>query len=144
MNIPSVYFSQSIELTCLRPRNKESNPRIVSFAKPSYKPPPGFEITSIADDSTGSKFLKKSSLKGKQIWYFTAPSSIPMSKIEQMSLADADAGKAILSYEGGNYGFVKDSTGDINYTQIMVPSSSNGAYLTGELAQRSQLFKHRC
>lgn len=121
------------ELTSNRQRPREPNARTVLSAKaPPYKPPPGFEITSIAEKSTASQMLKKSSLKGKQIWYFTAPSSIPISKIEQMSMVDADAGKAILNYEGGDYGFVQDSTGDINYTQIMVPSSSDDAYLTGK------------
>lgn len=120
------------KLTSNRQRPKEPSTRTVSFAKAQYKPPHGFEITSIGEKSTASQILKKSSLKGKQIWYFTAPSSIPVSKIEQMSMVDTDAGKVILNHEGGDYGFVQDTTGDINYTQIMVPNSSESAYITGK------------
>lgn len=70
-------------------------------------------------------------MKGKQVWYFTAPASIPISKIEKLSMADLDAGKVALNYHEGDYGFVQDTTGDKIYTNIMVPSSADDAYFTG-------------
>ncbi|KAF8866152.1 hypothetical protein BDZ45DRAFT_720299 [Acephala macrosclerotiorum] len=114
-----------------RQRPKEPKVRTVAFEKPPpYKPPTGFEAASINENPSASQLLKKSSLKGKQIWYFTAPASIPISEIEQMSMLDADAGEAILNHEGSDYGFVQDTTGDKVYTKIMVPSDSDDAYLT--------------
>ncbi|CZR57486.1 uncharacterized protein PAC_07375 [Phialocephala subalpina] len=114
-----------------RQRPKEPEARTVAFEKAApYKPPTGFEATSINGNTTASELLKKSNLKGKQVWYFTAPASIHISDIEQMSMLDADNGEAILNHKGSDYGFVKDTTGDKIYTKIMVPNDSDDAYLT--------------
>ncbi|KAG4437002.1 hypothetical protein IFR05_007506 [Cadophora sp. M221] len=99
----------------------------VSFqAPPPYRPPPGFDLASLDGTLKASQMLKKSSLEGKQIWYFTAPASVPISSIKAMSLLDAKNGKTVLIHEGNDYGFMKDSAEDTTYTRIMVPSSDAG------------------
>ena len=70
--------------------------------------------------------FKKSSLEGKQIWYFTAPAAVPLSSVKTMSLLDAKNGKPILKHEGDDYGFMRDSAEDTTYTKIMVPGSDAG------------------
>lgn len=72
----------------------------------------------------------KSNLKGKQIWYFTAPASVPISEIKTMSLQDAKDGNPILKHNEGNYAFLQDSTEDKTYTKIMVPNSAEHGYTT--------------
>lgn len=74
--------------------------------------------------------LKNSNLAGKQIWYFTAPASVPISSLKEMSFSDATKGKPVLSYKDSDYGFV-DSAEDKTYTKIMVPSSSDDSYKYG-------------
>ncbi|PBP20835.1 hypothetical protein BUE80_DR008455 [Diplocarpon rosae] len=107
----------------------EPTKRTVSVtAPPPFNPPTGFKIAEIEEESNASELLEKSSLEGKQIWYFTAPASIPISSIKEMSLSDAKDGKAILSYKDNDYGFTKDSIEDKAYTKIMVPSSSDKVY----------------
>jgi hypothetical protein len=82
--------------------------------------------------SKSSQIFKKSNLDGKQIWYFTAPASVPISTVEHMSWLDVKNGNAVLNYEGGDYGFLHDSGEDKTHTKIMVPSSSDGGYRTGK------------
>ncbi|KAL2072207.1 hypothetical protein VTL71DRAFT_11550 [Oculimacula yallundae] len=91
-----------------------------------YQPPPGFDGASLDGTLKASELLKKSNLQGKQVWYFTAPASIPISEIKAMSLGDAKHGKTVLTHEGNEYGFMKDSAEDTTYTRIMVPSSDVG------------------
>jgi hypothetical protein len=75
--------------------------------------------------------FRNSSLEGKQIWYFTAPASLPISSIGQMSLNDITTSKAILNHKGTEYGFIRDLAEDMTYTKIMVPLSPGDAYRTG-------------
>ena len=77
-----------------------------------------------------SQMFEKSNLKGKQIWYFTAPASVPISSIESMSLLDVKAGEPVLKHKNDDYGFMQDSAEDKTYTKIMVPSSSDNGYKT--------------
>ncbi|KUJ14701.1 uncharacterized protein LY89DRAFT_686368 [Mollisia scopiformis] len=120
----------TVEPEPTKQRSAESSARRVAFDKPpTYKPPTGFETVSISDQSTASQILKKSNLREKQLWYFTAPASIPVSSIEQMSVADVDGGKTILSHDGTDYGFVQDPTGEKAYTTMFIPNSSEDAYL---------------
>jgi hypothetical protein len=76
--------------------------------------------------------FKKSNIDGKQIWYFTAPASVPISTMENMSWLDVKNGNAVLNYQGGDYGFLHDSAEDKTYTKIMVPNSSDDGYRTGK------------
>lgn len=79
-----------------------------------------------------SQTFKKSSLEGKKIWYFTAPVSVPMSSIKNMSLKDAKDGKPILEHNGDQYGFVQDSAQDKTHTKIIVPKGSEDGYRTSK------------
>ncbi|PVH88007.1 hypothetical protein DL98DRAFT_224718 [Cadophora sp. DSE1049] len=107
--------------------SKQPTTNTVSFKAPApYQPPLGFDLASLDGTSRASQMLKKSSLEGKQIWYFTAPASVPISSIEAMSLLDAKNGKSILTHGGDDYGFMKDSAEDTTYTRIMVPGSDTG------------------
>ncbi|KAG4416156.1 hypothetical protein IFR04_010675 [Cadophora malorum] len=105
----------------------------VSLKAPTpYQPPPGFDLVSLNGTSRASQMLKKSSLEGKQIWYFTAPASVPISSVKTMSLLDAKNGKPILTHEGDDYGFMTDSAEDTTYTRILVPGSDAGYKATSK------------
>jgi hypothetical protein len=106
---------------------KEPNMKTASVPEPaSYKPPTGFEPSSCDDGAKASKLFKEANLEGKQIWYFTAPTSVPVSSIQHMSLQNAKDGKKIFSHSGNDYGFFQDVVEDKTYTKIMVPSSKDG------------------
>ncbi|TVY46876.1 hypothetical protein LOCC1_G002795 [Lachnellula occidentalis] len=97
---------------------------------PPYKAPAGFETSSIDGTSQAATTFKKSSLEGKQIWYFTAPASVPISSVKKMSLSAVENGEKVCSHNNYEYGFVKDTAEDKTYTKIMVPNSSDDGYQT--------------
>ncbi|KAH8791568.1 DNA-directed RNA polymerase I subunit RPA34.5-domain-containing protein [Hyaloscypha finlandica] len=113
--------------------SKPSRGSVVTFQKPPpYKPPVGFERASLEGTPKAEHMFKRSSLEGKQIWYFTAPASLPVSAIAQMSWKDATDGKPIINHNGNEYGFMRDSAEDKTYTKIMVPDGSDDGYRTAK------------
>ncbi|TVY57269.1 hypothetical protein LSUE1_G008278 [Lachnellula suecica] len=99
-------------------------------APPQYQPPAGFESSSIQGTPQAAAAFKKSSLKGKEIWYFTAPASMPISSLKEMSLSAMKKGEKVCSYDNNDYGFIQDTVEDKTYTKIMVPNSSDDVYRT--------------
>jgi hypothetical protein len=130
--VPSAYTS-----------SKSTKPNVVTFQKPSpYKPPVGFEKEEVDNTPKVAQIFEKSSLKGKQIWYFTAPASLPISSIGQVLLRDVRSGKAIVSHKENEYGFIRDSAEDKTFTKIMVPHGSDG-YRIGEAIYHETSFSIR-
>ncbi|EHL02774.1 hypothetical protein M7I_1293 [Glarea lozoyensis 74030] len=111
-----------------------SAPPVVTTRAPvKYTPPTGFEKTTVKDVGAVSDAFKKSNLGGKQIWYFTAPASVPISSIENISLLDVKNGDTVYSKDGADYGFAKSSENDPEQnsgTILMIPSSTSEGYKT--------------
>lgn len=118
-------------------------PKTVSFrdAVP-YKPPPGFEIASLDEPSNASQLFEKSDLEGKQIWYITAPASVPLSSVRETSLANMQQGNVVLLHNENEYGFTQDSSEDITYTKVMVPNSAKDGYVASKYIFLSKTVDH--
>jgi hypothetical protein len=78
-------------------------------------------------------------LEGKQIWYITAPASVSIDTIKDMSLRGARSGKIVLSQKGNEYGFVEDTTENKTYTKLMLPNKAKNGYRTGMLSRIATL-----
>jgi hypothetical protein len=74
-------------------------------------------------------------MEGKQIWYITAPASVPISSIQEMSLANIQNGNVVLSHNDNDYGIVQDSSADVRYTKVMVTTGAEDEYRTGNHTQ---------
>lgn len=92
-------------------------------------------LRKAASDNPGKEvadFFNKTNLEGKQVWYFTAPSSLPITVIKEMEidLAKATAGNPILNHQGDDYGL--DLEADVATTQIqlLIPSKGGDKYST--------------
>lgn len=96
-----------------------------------YSPPSGFVLTSVDETPRISQQLKGSNLEGKEIWYITAPASVPVSSIEDLSLQAIQERKVILSQNGDDYAFMADTSDTSESTKVMIPKSSDGGYHTG-------------
>ncbi|KAL4959949.1 DNA-directed RNA polymerase I subunit RPA34 [Aspergillus stella-maris] len=72
-----------------------------------YKPPIGFK--SASKNQAASSNTSLSSLSGKQIFHITAPASLPLSKVKEVSLAGALKGEPILEHKGKQYGIPGDN-----------------------------------
>ncbi|RAL10338.1 DNA-directed RNA polymerase I subunit RPA34 [Aspergillus homomorphus CBS 101889] len=80
-----------------------------SHAAQPYKPPSGFKSVKqqSAPKSNVSSLL--SDLRGKQVYHITAPDYLPLSKVEEISLAKIMQGKPVLKYKGAQYGIPVES-----------------------------------
>ncbi|PQE32386.1 hypothetical protein CJF32_00001134 [Rutstroemia sp. NJR-2017a WRK4] len=106
-----------------------SSSKSVSIPKPvSFNPPAGFTAASFDDSRKSSQLFGDSNLEGKQIWYITAPASVSIDTIKDMSLRGARSGKVVLSQKGNEYGFVEDTAENKTYTKLMLPNKAKNGY----------------
>ncbi|KAI1815128.1 hypothetical protein GGS20DRAFT_361637 [Poronia punctata] len=77
-----------------------------------------------------SEFLSSANLKGKQVWYFTAPASLPITVLKDMEidLAKATEGGAVVKHDGDDYSMDLESHATTTQIQLLIPSSSGEKY----------------
>lgn len=101
---------------------------VISFAAPT-----GFERTAKIPSNKSALVFDKTNLEGKQVWYFTAPASVPITAVKKVSLQKVKDGKPTVSHNGSDYGFVREETDKKTYARIMVPSSTGDGYIMGTM-----------
>ncbi|KAH8880390.1 hypothetical protein GQ53DRAFT_602061, partial [Thozetella sp. PMI_491] len=79
-------------------------------------------------------FLKDAQKQGKQIWYFTAPESVPIEVVQEhvIPLDRAEKGQPILTHNGDDYGVGFDTSTSTSI-KVVIPSKDGADY---ELLQR--------
>lgn len=98
---------------------------------PTYKPPAGFEHTSISfhPASKLSEILAPSNLQGKQIWHITVPESVPISLVKEVSTQDIGNGAPIVEHHGAKYGLVPESGVEQSSSRaLLLPSTQTNSY----------------
>ena len=98
---------------------------------PTYKPPAGFEPTSISfhPASKLSEILAPSNLQGKQIWHITVPESVPISLVKEVSTQDIGNGAPIVQHHGAKYGLVPESGVEQSSSRaLLLPSTQTNSY----------------
>ncbi|KAI9822463.1 MAG: hypothetical protein M1827_000182 [Pycnora praestabilis] len=124
----------SAKISAVRPSRDTtavSQPRIASPRTGiPYQPPPGFQAISTFSQSSSkaSKLLTSSKLDAKQLWYITAPASVPITSIKEVALDSINKGGLTLSHDGADYGFTTSSEGERTRTKLLVPSQSGDGY----------------
>ena len=90
---------------------------------PDYIPPDGFSLNDIAVSSTSEtqNLLSTDNLEGKEIWYLTAPSSVPISSLEQLSPQNIADGSQVLSHDGKAFGIVSYKAGLKQSHTVLTP-----------------------
>ena len=102
-------------------------------AQPSkkYNPPTGFEKTTISihPTSKSSEMFLPQNLVGKQIWHITAPMSVPMTSIKQVSAQSLQNGASIVSHKGAEYDLSPEvRAGQESGHALLLPSTQNNDY----------------
>ncbi|KAL8999638.1 MAG: hypothetical protein Q9169_001598 [Polycauliona sp. 2 TL-2023] len=102
--------------------------------KPSYKAPAGFEAATITQTSSRDRqhSLHRLASNGKQIWYITAPASISVSLIKEVSTRQVAEGSSILSYKDAEYGLITEPDTKHGENMLLVPSFENKDYRISE------------
>ncbi|KAI9860203.1 MAG: hypothetical protein M1813_006313 [Trichoglossum hirsutum] len=97
---------------------------VLPKARPVYQPPHGFQpLSTDPSFSRTSKLLDPANLAGKQIWHITAPVSVPVDALKEVSAQKVMNGEAALSHGGSEYAFVvmdEPATGP-SQTILLVP-----------------------
>lgn len=93
----------------------------------------GFELRradASNDASDVARVFRQAKLEGKQLWYFTAPSSVPITVVEKMAIPveKAEQGKAILSHEGQDYGMSFDDALTSKTIKLLIPNKAGDKY----------------
>jgi hypothetical protein len=108
----------------------------------AYKPPVGFEKIGANPESRNAvaQFFSAASVKGKQLWYITAPAAVPISVIKEVSLEKVQRGAPAITHNGVEYGFVADQVDETGQTRVMVPESNGKGYRLGEWLWTRYMF----
>jgi hypothetical protein len=77
-----------------------------------------------------AKFFSEAKQQGKQIWYFTAPASIPIEVVEKLEipLDRAQKGQSILSHNGDDYGVAFEDASTARTIKLVIPNKNGDQY----------------
>ncbi|RAL00673.1 DNA-directed RNA polymerase I subunit RPA34 [Aspergillus ibericus CBS 121593] len=90
--------------------SSQQTARNVSISAPQpYKPPSGFKSLKQQAPPKSNVSSLLSDLRGKQVFHITAPEYLPLSKVEEVSLAKIMQGKPVLKHKGVQYGIPVES-----------------------------------
>lgn len=95
---------------------------------------PGFQLRKAGaevDATQVAKLFRDAKAEGKQIWYFTAPASLPIEVIQEHAIPfeKLKAGAPIISYDGKDFGGMADADADVaNAITVMVPNKAGENY----------------
>ncbi|KAI0554761.1 DNA-directed RNA polymerase I subunit RPA34.5-domain-containing protein [Xylaria curta] len=92
-----------------------------------------FMLRKASSDNPGKEvadFFSNANLEGKQVWYFTAPASLPITVLKDMEidLSKATNGGSLLTHNGDNYGLDLESYATSTQIQLLIPSSGGDKY----------------
>ncbi|KAI3339116.1 DNA-directed RNA polymerase I subunit RPA34.5-domain-containing protein [Ustulina deusta] len=75
-------------------------------------------------------FFSNANLAGKQVWYFTAPASLPITVLQDMEidLSKATRGEALLTHNGDNYGLDLEPYATNTQIHLLIPSRGGDKY----------------
>lgn len=113
----------------------ESKNEASDVSRPEWLENSNFMLRKASSDNPGkevTEFLSKSNLEGKQVWYFTAPASLPITVLKDMEidLAKATAGGALLNLQSGSYGLDLEPFATNTQIQLLIPSKGTNEYKT--------------
>ncbi|PTB69226.1 hypothetical protein BBK36DRAFT_1157465 [Trichoderma citrinoviride] len=94
---------------------------------------PDFVLRKGDDGANGqdvARICNEANLQGKQFWYFTVPSNVPVSVIENIEIPmdRSQLGNRVFSHDGQDYGVSFDTISTKSSIQILIPSSSDSNY----------------
>ncbi|KAI1385813.1 uncharacterized protein F4822DRAFT_432672 [Hypoxylon trugodes] len=109
---------------------EETNTQV---SRPAWLDNSNFVLRKASSDNPGKEvtdFFNKTNLEGKQVWYFTAPASLPITVLKDMEidLSKATTGEALLNHKGDNYSLDIESHATSTQIQLLIPSQGGDKY----------------
>ncbi|KAF9873523.1 hypothetical protein CkaCkLH20_08982 [Colletotrichum karsti] len=93
-----------------------------------------FQLRQAQGDEDGkdmADFFAKAKLEGKQLWYFTAPASVPINVIEktEINMDKVKKGQPVLKYNSEDYTVSFDNDVDVSKSyQLLIPDKKGTRY----------------
>ncbi|KAI1636038.1 DNA-directed RNA polymerase I subunit RPA34.5-domain-containing protein [Biscogniauxia mediterranea] len=102
-------------------------------ARPQWLNNSDFMLRKASSDNPGKEvadFFTNANLEGKQLWYFTAPASLPITVLKDMEidLAKVTSGGPLLKHEGDDYGLDLEPYATSTQIQLLIPSHGGDKY----------------
>ncbi|CAD6502978.1 BgTH12-02652 [Blumeria graminis f. sp. triticale] len=123
----NLHVTQDVNSLPTNNKPDESEPREETLAT-TFKPPPGFQPFELKEVPNSPDFLSKSNLQGKQIWYITAPISLEVSSLKDLTLAALTTGTPLVEFDGDEFGFFPESADKHNFPKVLTPTASKNGY----------------
>ncbi|KAI1124595.1 DNA-directed RNA polymerase I subunit RPA34.5-domain-containing protein [Nemania abortiva] len=103
------------------------------IARPQWLNNSDFTLRKASSNNPGKEvadFFSNANLEGKQVWYFTAPASLPITVLKDMEidLASLSKGGPLLTHNGDNYGLDLESHATNTQIQLLIPSRGGDKY----------------
>ncbi|KAJ4328290.1 hypothetical protein N0V84_001330 [Fusarium piperis] len=94
---------------------------------------PDFILRKGDDGASGqdvAEICTQANLEGKQFWYFTVPSNVPISVVQNLEIPmnQSRSGDSVFSHDGEEYGVSFESIAPKGNIQILIPSSDGSQY----------------
>ncbi|KAI5922950.1 DNA-directed RNA polymerase I subunit RPA34.5-domain-containing protein [Camillea tinctor] len=102
-------------------------------ARPQWLNGTDFMIRKASSENPGKEvadFFSNANLEGKQLWYFTAPASLPITVLKDMEidLAKVTSGGSLLKHDGDDYGLDLEPYATSTQIQLLIPSHGGDKY----------------
>lgn len=102
-------------------------------SRPAWLDSSSFTIRKADSRNPGkevAEFMNNAQLEGKQVWYFTAPASLPITVLQnlEIDLSHAQSGRAILEHGGDAYGVDLESQAVNAQVQLFIPTKGGDEY----------------
>ncbi|KAI0404716.1 DNA-directed RNA polymerase I subunit RPA34.5-domain-containing protein [Xylaria palmicola] len=103
------------------------------ISRPQWLNNSDFTLRKASPNNPGKEvadFFSNANLEGKQVWYFTAPASLPITVLKdiEIDLSKAIQGGSLLTHNGDNYGLDLESYATNTQIQLLIPSSGGDKY----------------
>ncbi|KAF2835871.1 hypothetical protein M501DRAFT_305336 [Patellaria atrata CBS 101060] len=90
---------------------------------PPYRPPTSFQSVQTSFPSSQSlDIFNPADINGKQVWYITAPATVPIHMIKQVSLERVMKGEPVIEHNGVSYGFVPADQHEQATNRLLLPT----------------------
>ncbi|KAI1451428.1 DNA-directed RNA polymerase I subunit RPA34.5-domain-containing protein [Annulohypoxylon moriforme] len=102
-------------------------------SRPAWMENSNFVLRKASSDNPAkevAEFFSNTNLEGKQVWYFTAPASLPITVLKdlEIDLSKTTTGEALLSHKGDDYGLDLESHATSTQIQLFIPSQGGDKY----------------
>lgn len=94
---------------------------------------PDFHLRKLdtnVDPSDVANFFSKAQLEGKQVWYITAPASLPVTVVQDLTIPmdQAQKGLPVLTHNGDAYRMAFDNPAASSSFRLLIPNKKGEEY----------------